>query len=176
MSDVLRDIEKRCDVVLIVTPPHLDSASAAELTAAAGRAIVVASDGGSITNAEQLARRLRLSDATTLGYIYSSRRTSFERTPPTAVESHDDRLDGPGLTQPSRLQDDDHKKPKNNKEHAPVTPTPIGRWPRPVPTPTPAARWPRPAVAAATNRDATHDPPLAPSVPARPNGHPATVD
>jgi MinD-like ATPase involved in chromosome partitioning or flagellar assembly len=59
MSDVFREVEKHCDVVLIVTPPHLDFASAAELAAAAGRAIVVASDGGSITNAQDLARRLR---------------------------------------------------------------------------------------------------------------------
>jgi Mrp family chromosome partitioning ATPase len=174
MSDVFRHIEQRCDVVLIVTPPSLDSSYAAELTAAAGHAIVVASEAGSITKAQELARRLRLNDATTLGYLYAGRRTSLERAQPTVVEARDHRLDGPELTRPLRLAE--HKKPKH-KEKAPVTHTPATTWSPPVATPTPDSRWPRPVATPDTQRAAEHDdPPNAPSRPARPNPYRANLD
>ncbi|HEY5173021.1 MAG TPA: hypothetical protein VIK54_14955, partial [Acidimicrobiia bacterium] len=153
MSDVFRHIEQRCDVVLIVTPSSLDSSSAAELTAAAGHAIVIASEAGSITKAQQLARRLTLNDATTLGYLYAGRPTSFERAQPTVVEARDDSLDGPELTRPLRLSE--HKRPKR-KEKAPVTHTPAG-WSRPVVTSTAAARWPPPVATPGAQRAAGHD-------------------
>jgi capsular polysaccharide biosynthesis protein len=172
MGDVFRHIEQRCDVVLIVPPQYLDSSYTAVLTAAAGHAIVVASEAGSITNAQELARRLRLNDATTLGYLYAGRRTAFERAQPTVVEAHDG-LDGPELTRPLRLAD--HKRPKH-KDKAPVIHTPDTTRSRPVATPTPDRSWPRP-VATPDAQNAGHDdPPHAPSVPARPNPHPATLD
>jgi Mrp family chromosome partitioning ATPase len=78
-SDVFREVEKRCDVVLIVTPRFLDSSTAAALTTAAGRAIVIANDGGSVGNTQELARRLRLTDVLALGYVYCGRPTFLER-------------------------------------------------------------------------------------------------
>jgi Mrp family chromosome partitioning ATPase len=170
MSDVFREVEKRCDVVLIVTPRFLDSSSAAVLTAAAGRAIVVASEEGSVTNAQELARRLRLSDAVTLGYVYGGRRTLLERSqPPAPAEAQE-----PQVREERPLHEERPaarpERPAMRPERPSVRPErPSVRPERPVrtgPQGVPdegrkdapvsggvSARWPRPAGAQDEKRD-----------------------
>jgi Mrp family chromosome partitioning ATPase len=163
MSDVFREVEKRCDVALVVTPPFLDSASAAVLTAAAGRAIVVASDGGSITSAEELARRLRLTDAITLGYIYGASRASFERSQGAAPAEvrrepqyreerplHDERPGRP--ERPAVRPERPAVRPERPVRTGPQGVSDEGRKESPV-SPSVSARWPRPAGAADGKRD-----------------------
>jgi hypothetical protein len=115
-SEVFREIEKRCDVVLIVTPRFLESSTAAALTAAAGRAIIVANDGGSVGNAQELARRLRLTDVVALGYVYCGRPTFLERPRRTQPVPDRARRESPG--EPQWEQD-------------PVTTGASTTWPRP---------------------------------------------
>ena len=58
------------DVVLVNAPPFLPSADAAHLASAAGAAVVVVPDGASVTDYEELVRRLDLAAATPIGYVY----------------------------------------------------------------------------------------------------------
>jgi len=67
---VFRELEQEFDVVLINAPPFLPSADAAHLTSAAGSTVVVVPDGASVTDHEELVRRLQLAAATTIGYVY----------------------------------------------------------------------------------------------------------
>ena len=67
---VFRDLEDDFDVVLVNAPPFLPSADAAYLTSAAGAALVVVPAGGSVTDHEELVRRLRLAAVTPIGYVY----------------------------------------------------------------------------------------------------------
>jgi Mrp family chromosome partitioning ATPase/capsular polysaccharide biosynthesis protein len=67
---VFRDLENTFDVVLINAPPFLPSADAAHLASAAGAAVVVVPDGASVTDYEELVRRLDLAAATPIGYVY----------------------------------------------------------------------------------------------------------
>jgi Mrp family chromosome partitioning ATPase/capsular polysaccharide biosynthesis protein len=67
---VFRDLEDEFDVVLVNAPPFLPSADAAHLASAAGTAVVVVPDGSSVTDYEELVRRLQLAAATPIGYVY----------------------------------------------------------------------------------------------------------
>jgi Mrp family chromosome partitioning ATPase len=67
---VFRDLENTFDVVVVNAPPFLPSADAAHLASAAGSALVVVPDGASVTEYEELVRRLELAAATTIGYVY----------------------------------------------------------------------------------------------------------
>jgi Mrp family chromosome partitioning ATPase len=67
---VFRDLEDDFDVVLVNAPPFLPSADAAHLASAAGLAVVVVPDGASVTDYEELVRRLGLAAATPIGYVY----------------------------------------------------------------------------------------------------------
>ena len=67
---VFRELENTFDVVLINAPPFLPSADAAHLASAAGSAVVVVPDGASVTEYEEVVRRLELAAATPIGYIY----------------------------------------------------------------------------------------------------------
>ncbi len=67
---VFRDLEDDFDVVLVNAPPFLPSADAAHLASAAGSAVVVVPAGASVTDYEELVRRLNLAAATPIGYVY----------------------------------------------------------------------------------------------------------
>jgi len=67
---VFRELENTFDVVLINAPPFLPSADAAHLASAAGSAVVVVPDGASVTEYEEVVRRLELAAATPIGYVY----------------------------------------------------------------------------------------------------------
>lgn len=67
---VFRDLEDAFDVVLVNAPPFLPSADAAHLASAAGSAVVVVPDGASVTDYEEVVRRLQLAAATPVGYVY----------------------------------------------------------------------------------------------------------
>ena len=70
LKALFRDLEDDFDVVLVNAPPFLPSAVAAHLTSAAGNAVVVVPAGASVTDHEELVRRLRLAAATLIGYVY----------------------------------------------------------------------------------------------------------
>jgi hypothetical protein len=55
---------------MVNAPPFLPSAVAAHLASAAGSAVVVVPAGASVTEHEELARRLRLAAVTAIGYVY----------------------------------------------------------------------------------------------------------
>jgi Mrp family chromosome partitioning ATPase len=67
---VFRDLENIFDIVVVNAPPFLPSADAAHLASATGSAVVVVPDGASVTEYEELVRRLELATATTIGYVY----------------------------------------------------------------------------------------------------------
>jgi len=67
---LFRDLEDDFDVVMVNAPPFLPSAVAAHLASAAGSAVVVVPAGASVTEHEELARRLRLAAVTAIGYVY----------------------------------------------------------------------------------------------------------
>ncbi len=67
---VFRELENDFDVVLVNAPPFLPSADAAHLASAAGSAVVVVPDGSSVTDYEEVVRRLQLAAATPIGYVY----------------------------------------------------------------------------------------------------------
>ena len=67
---LFRDLEDDFDVVLVNAPPFLPSADAAHLASAAGSAVVVVPAGASVTDYEELVRRLQLAAATPIGYVY----------------------------------------------------------------------------------------------------------
>jgi hypothetical protein len=79
---VFRDLEKEFDVVLVNAPPFLPSADAAHLTSAAGSTVVVVPDGASVTDHEELVRRLQLAGATTVGYVYCCSDCDVPTPPP----------------------------------------------------------------------------------------------
>jgi len=79
---VFRDLEKDFDVVLVNAPPFLPSADAAHLTSAAGSTVVVVPDGASVTDHEELVRRLQLAAATTVGYVYCCSDCDVPTPPP----------------------------------------------------------------------------------------------
>ena len=81
---VFRDLEKDFDVVLVNAPPFLPSADAAHLTSAAGSTVVVVPDGASVTDHEELVRRLQLAGATTVGYVYCCSDCDVPTPPPGA--------------------------------------------------------------------------------------------
>ena len=70
LREVFRELEDDFDIVLVNAPPFLPSAEAGYLTAAAGTAVVVVPDRGSITDYEELVRRLQVAAATPIGYVY----------------------------------------------------------------------------------------------------------
>jgi Mrp family chromosome partitioning ATPase len=67
---VFRELEEDFDVVLVNAPPFLPSADAAHLASAAGSAVVVVPAGASVTDYEELVRRLQLAAAAPIGYVY----------------------------------------------------------------------------------------------------------
>jgi Mrp family chromosome partitioning ATPase len=70
LPGLLRELEDSFDVVLVDTPPFLQSARATVLTAAAHNVLVVVNHRGSVRQTVELARRLRLMGAVPVGYIY----------------------------------------------------------------------------------------------------------
>jgi Mrp family chromosome partitioning ATPase len=67
---LFRDLEDTFDMVVVNSPPFLPSAEASYLSSAAGTALVVTPDGGTVTDHEELARRLRLASVLPVGYVY----------------------------------------------------------------------------------------------------------
>jgi Mrp family chromosome partitioning ATPase/capsular polysaccharide biosynthesis protein len=82
---VFRDLEDDFDIVLVNAPPFLPSADASYLTSAAGTALVVVPADGSVTDHEELARRLRLAAVTPIGYVYCCAGCEVESMQPGAA-------------------------------------------------------------------------------------------
>src|SRR5206468_3395192 len=72
LDALFRRLEQGYDLVLVNAPTIL-SADAANLVAAAKRALVVVFDGESVSDHEELVRRLGLAGALPIGYVYSRR-------------------------------------------------------------------------------------------------------
>ena len=89
LAGAFRALEDDFDVVLINAPFYLPSADAAYLAAAAGTVLVVVPDGGSVTDHEELSRRLALTSATAIGYVYCPAETGApsSATGPTPASS-----------------------------------------------------------------------------------------
>jgi len=86
LRTVFRDLEQTFDVVLINAPPFLPSADAAHLTSAAGATMVVVPAGASVTDHEELVRRLDLAAARTIGYVYCCSDCNVPNPPPSTGE------------------------------------------------------------------------------------------
>jgi Mrp family chromosome partitioning ATPase len=82
LTDVFLDLETSFDVVLVIAPPFLGAADAAHLTTAAGAVMMVVPDGASVTDHEEVARRLRISGAAVVGYVYCAPETNHVDAPP----------------------------------------------------------------------------------------------
>lgn len=85
LTGAFRALEDDFDVVLINAPFFLPSADAAYLAAAAGTVLVVVPDGGSVPDHVEVARRLELTSAKAIGYVYCSPETdapSPQQPPP----------------------------------------------------------------------------------------------
>jgi hypothetical protein len=70
---LFRSLEQRYEIVVVNVPPFLSSAKAATVTAAAGRALVAVPNGASVTDYDELTRRLRLAAVLPIGYVYCAR-------------------------------------------------------------------------------------------------------
>jgi Mrp family chromosome partitioning ATPase/capsular polysaccharide biosynthesis protein len=79
---VFRDLEGDFDVVLVNAPPFLPSADAAHLASAAGSAMIVVPAGSSVTEHEELVRRLQLAAVKTVGYVYCCSDCDVPNPPP----------------------------------------------------------------------------------------------
>ncbi len=70
LKALFRELERDFDIVFVNTPALLPTARSAHLASAAGTAMVVVPQGGSVADHAEVVRRLRLAAATTLGYVY----------------------------------------------------------------------------------------------------------
>jgi len=92
LDALFRRLEQGYDLVLINTPPIVSSAEAANLAAAATRVLVVVFDGESVSDHEELMRRVGLAGALPVGYVYSGRPARAKRSrfsPDFDVEGRD---------------------------------------------------------------------------------------
>ena len=92
LDALFRRLEQGYDLVLVNAPPILSSADAANLVAAAKRVLVVVFDGESVSDHEELVRRLGLAGALPIGYVYSRRPARARRSrfgPTFDVEGRD---------------------------------------------------------------------------------------
>jgi len=73
MSALFSTLEQEYDLVLVNAAPFASSPAATGLTSAAGRALAVVRAEAGVSDHEELARRLQLAAAVTIGYVYCGR-------------------------------------------------------------------------------------------------------
>jgi Mrp family chromosome partitioning ATPase len=97
LGEVFRELGDDSDVVLVNAPPFLASADAANLASAVEHVLIAVPDESSVTDHEELSRRLRLASAVPIGYIYCSREPDLAATTENAkieqIDRNDSRID-----------------------------------------------------------------------------------